>query len=90
MAAISEEMERRVLEASYAIRDGLEEAEQAVAAVRGELDVDERLVQGDMAYVEVMHCYERSVAGQCGSHRKPPLCAARYTREKEQEAVRAL
>lgn len=53
VAAISEGMEKRVLEASYALRDGLEEAEQAVAAVRRELDVDERLVEGDMAYVEV-------------------------------------
>lgn len=53
MAAISEEMEQKVLEASYALRDGLEEAEQAVANVREELDVDDRLVEGDMAYVEV-------------------------------------
>lgn len=53
MAAISEEMEQKVLEASYALRDGLEEAEQAVADVRAELDVDDRLVEGDMAYVEV-------------------------------------
>lgn len=53
VAAISEEMEQNVLEASYALRDGLEEAEQAVASVRAELDVDDRLVEGDMAYVEV-------------------------------------
>lgn len=53
MATISEEMEQRVLEASYTLREGLEEAEQAVAAVREELDVDDCLVQGDMAYVEV-------------------------------------
>lgn len=57
VAAISEEMEKRVLEASYTLRDGLEEAEQAVGAVRGELDVDEKLVQGDMTYVEVMYFY---------------------------------
>lgn len=53
VAAISEEMEQKVLAASYALRDGLEEAEQAVAAVRAELDADDRLVEGDMAYVEV-------------------------------------
>lgn len=53
MATISEEMEQKVLEASYALRDGLEEAEQAVATVRGELDMDAVLVGGDMAYVEV-------------------------------------
>lgn len=56
MAAISEEMEQKVLEASYALRDGLEAAEQAVASVRAELDVDDRLVEGDMAYVEVCVC----------------------------------
>lgn len=54
VATISEEMEQRVLEASYALREGLEEAEQAVATVREELGVDDRLVQGDMAYVEVV------------------------------------
>lgn len=53
MAAISDEMERRVLDASYALRDGLEVAEQAVAAIRKELDVDDLLVQGDMPYVKV-------------------------------------
>lgn len=53
LAAISEEMEQRVLEASYALRDGLEAAEQAVTAIRKELDVDDLLVQGDMPYVEV-------------------------------------
>lgn len=46
-------MEQRVLEASYALRDGLETAEQAVTAIRKELDVDDLLVQGDMPYVEV-------------------------------------
>ncbi len=55
VATISEEMEQRVLEASYALREGLEEAEQAVNAVREELNVDDCLVQGDMAYVEVAY-----------------------------------
>ncbi|CAM9400850.1 unnamed protein product [Ectocarpus fasciculatus] len=54
VSAISEDMEQRVLEASYALRDGLEEAEEAVATIRAELDVDDQLVQGDMAYVEEM------------------------------------
>eukprot|EP00903_Cladosiphon_okamuranus_P015016 g13894.t1 len=54
VAAISEEMEQKVLEASYALRDGLEKAEEAVAAVRAELDMDDRLVEGDMTYVEAM------------------------------------
>lgn len=53
MAAISADMEQKVLEASYTLRDGLEEAEEAVSAIRKELGVDDRLVQGDMAYVEV-------------------------------------
>ncbi|CAN0179979.1 unnamed protein product, partial [Ectocarpus sp. 8 AP-2014] len=52
VSAISEDMEQRVLEASYALRDGLEEAEEAVATIRAELGVDDQLVQGDMAYVE--------------------------------------
>ncbi|CBJ30237.1 conserved unknown protein [Ectocarpus siliculosus] len=52
VSAISEDMEQRVLEASYALRDGLEEAEEAVATIRAELGADDQLVQGDMAYVE--------------------------------------
>lgn len=66
VAAISEEMEQKVLEASYTLRDGLEEAEQAVATVRGELDVDDQLVEGDMAYVEV--------GAQLLGHRETPEC----------------
>ncbi|CAB1112029.1 unnamed protein product [Ectocarpus sp. CCAP 1310/34] len=54
VSAISEDMEQRVLEASYALRDGLEEAEEAVATILAELGVDDQLVQGDMAYVEEM------------------------------------
>ncbi|CAM9256084.1 unnamed protein product [Ectocarpus sp. 12 AP-2014] len=54
VSAISEDMEQRVLEASYALREGLEEAEEAVATIRAELGVDDQLVQGDMAYVEEM------------------------------------
>lgn len=46
-------MERRVLEASYALRDSLGAADDAIAATRKELDVDDILVRGDMAYVEV-------------------------------------
>lgn len=53
VAAISEDMEQRVLEASYALRDSLGEADDAISATRKELDVDGILVQGDMAYVEV-------------------------------------
>lgn len=53
VAAISEDMERRVLEASYTLRDGAEATEEAVAAIRKELDIDDRLVEGDMPYVEV-------------------------------------
>ncbi|CAM9313803.1 unnamed protein product, partial [Hapterophycus canaliculatus] len=52
VASISEDMERRVLDASYTLRDGLEEAEKAVAAVRAAMDIDDQLVQGDMADVE--------------------------------------
>lgn len=85
VAAISEEMEKRVLDASYALRDGLEEAEQAVAAVRGELDVDERLVEGDMAYVEVKKCvvFWRVFILEA----VPPLCAydSKNGEGKEQE-----
>eukprot|EP00904_Undaria_pinnatifida_P004042 jgi/Undpi1/13639/HiC_scaffold_9.g03293.m1 len=54
VAAISEDMEQRVLEASYALRDSLGEADDAISATRKELDVDGILVQGDMAYVEEM------------------------------------
>ncbi|CAM9316736.1 unnamed protein product, partial [Laminaria digitata] len=54
VAAISEDMERRVLEASYALRDSLGAADDAIAATRKELDVDDILVRGDMAYVEEM------------------------------------
>lgn len=46
-------MENRVLKASYKLRDGLEATEEAVATIQKELEVDERLVQGDMPYVEV-------------------------------------
>lgn len=53
VSAISEDMEQRVLEASYALREGLEEAEDAVATIRAELGLDDQLVQGDMTYVEV-------------------------------------
>lgn len=53
VAVISEDMERRVLEASYIFRDGLEETQENISVIRKELDVDELLVEGDMAYVEV-------------------------------------
>lgn len=46
-------MERRVLEASYRLRDGLEGVEEAVSVVRRELYMDHRLVEGNMAYVKV-------------------------------------
>lgn len=62
VAAISEDMELRVLEASYTLRDGIEEAEKAVALVRAEMDMDDRLVQGDMAYVEVCIGHSTTVA----------------------------
>lgn len=60
VAAISEDMEQRVLEASYALRDSLGAADDAIAATRKELDVDDLLVQGDMAYVEVREVLEAS------------------------------
>lgn len=53
VVTISEDMERRVLEASYRLRDGLEEVEEAVSIVRRELYMDHRLVEGNMAYVKV-------------------------------------
>ena len=53
VAAISEDMEQRVLESSYALRDSLGAADDAISATRKELDVDDLLVRGDMAYVEV-------------------------------------
>lgn len=57
VAAISEDMEQRVLEASYALRDSLGAADDDIAATRKELDVDDLLVRGDMAYVEVQHFF---------------------------------
>lgn len=74
VAAISEEMEQKVLEASYALRDGLEEAEQAVATVRGELDVDDRLVEGDMAYVEVRSVCSIFTRGETPVRSSSALC----------------
>lgn len=50
---ISERMEQRVLETSYALRDGLEAAEESISSIRKELDIDEQLMQGDISYVEV-------------------------------------
>ncbi|CAM9524177.1 unnamed protein product, partial [Sphacelaria rigidula] len=64
VAAISEEMERRVLETSYTLRDDLEGIEQAVTVTRKELDDDDRLVEGDMPYVEEMWS---SLHAQCSS-----------------------
>lgn len=53
VAAVSEEVESKVLEASYKLRDGLEATEEAVAVIQKELEIDEHLVLGDMLYVEV-------------------------------------
>lgn len=53
VAAISERMEQHVLDVSYTLREGLEEAEGAVNVIREELGRDDVLVCGDMEYVEV-------------------------------------
>ncbi|CAM9618005.1 unnamed protein product [Scytosiphon promiscuus] len=68
VAAISEDMEQRVLEASYALREGLEDAERAVADVRAEMDVDDRLVQGDMGHVEAIWSELETQCNRRSSH----------------------
>lgn len=46
-------MERRVLQASYHLRENLEAIERSVSSIRKELDIDEQIVEGDMVYMKV-------------------------------------
>lgn len=53
LVEVSEEMERRVLDASHAFRERHELVGDAISSLQKELDDDHRLVTEDMSYVEV-------------------------------------